>query len=197
MKKTSRKSRGITRRRFIEGTAGAIGAAAVGSPGRALAAPKRSRKVDLTLRVNGKVRKLSIEPRVTLLNALRNHLDVTGPKNICDRGACGGCAVLLVGLLVNSCMMLALDAEGKEITTVEGLSQGDTLHPLQEAFCEKDALQCGFCTPGMVMASKALLDRKKNPTLGEIKAGLAGNICRCGTYPRIFEAIQLACKKVR
>jgi aerobic-type carbon monoxide dehydrogenase small subunit (CoxS/CutS family) len=167
---------------------------------KAQAAPKArtlaAKKAAVTLNVNGKQRHLSIEPRVTLLRALRNELDLTGPKEICDRGACGGCSVHIDGKLVNSCMMLAVDAVGKEVTTIEALSEGGKLHPIQAEFVKADALQCGFCTPGMVMACKALLDKNKNPSLTEIKKGLCGNICRCGTYTRIFAAVQAASKLV-
>jgi aerobic-type carbon monoxide dehydrogenase small subunit (CoxS/CutS family) len=151
-------------------------------------------KVPITLNVNGKDQRLTVEPRVTLLRALRNQLDLTGPKEVCDRGACGACSVQLDGELVTSCMMLAVDAVGKKITTIEGLAKGDKLHPIQEAFVKHDALQCGFCTPGMVMACKALLDKNKSPSLVQIKRGLSGNICRCGTYNRIFAAVQTASK---
>jgi len=155
-----------------------------------------AKKVAITLNVNGKDRPVTIEPRVTLLRTLRNHLDLTGPKEICDRGACGGCSVQLDGKLVNSCMMLAVDAVGKKVTTIEALSEGGKLHPIQAEFVKLDALQCGFCTPGMVMACKTLLDNNKKPSLVEIKKGLCGNICRCGTYTRIFAAVQAAAKQV-
>jgi aerobic-type carbon monoxide dehydrogenase small subunit (CoxS/CutS family) len=153
-------------------------------------------KVALTLDVNGAAHKVTIEPRVTLLRALRNHLDLTGTKEICDRGSCGGCSVLVDGQLVDSCMLLAVDAVGKKITTIEALSADGKLHPIQTEFVKADALQCGFCTPGMVMACKSLLDHKKDPSLVDIKRGLSGNICRCGAYPRIFAAVQAASKLV-
>lgn len=194
MSKKPLNERGVTRRGFLKGTAAALGGGAAlpslvhtQDPEDKVLGPG---KVPLELTVNGKTHTVEIEPRVTLLAALRNELDITGPKEICDRGACGGCSILIDGLLVNSCLMLALDAAGKKITTVEGLGEPGKLHPLQEAFMKCDALQCGFCTPGFLMASKALLDKNRNPSLDEIKEGLSGNICRCGTYPRIFEAIQ-------
>jgi aerobic-type carbon monoxide dehydrogenase small subunit (CoxS/CutS family) len=191
---------GLTRRGFMQGVGVAGGVAAVGTRAAKAAAARPkvlpAKKTPITLHVNGKDRKLSVEPRLTLLRALRNDLDLTGPKEICDRGACGGCSVLLDGDLVTSCMTLAVDAVGKKITTIEGLSDGNKLHPIQEAFVKHDALQCGFCTPGMVMACKALLDKNKNPDLVQIKKGLAGNICRCGTYNRIFAAVQTASKAV-
>jgi xanthine dehydrogenase YagT iron-sulfur-binding subunit len=153
--------------------------------------------VKVSLQVNGAAREVEIEPRVTLLNALRNHLDLTGTKKICDRGSCGGCTVLVDGAAVNSCLMLALDAEGRKVETIEGLASGGKLHPLQEEFCAHDALQCGFCTPGMVMACKALLDRKKEPSLDDIREGISGNICRCGTYNKIFDAVRAAAPRLK
>jgi aerobic-type carbon monoxide dehydrogenase small subunit (CoxS/CutS family) len=153
--------------------------------------------VTLNLKVNGAAHHVTVEPRVTLLEALRNHLDLTGAKQVCDRGACGACTVLLDGDPVNSCLILAADAEGHEITTVEGIGTPEKMSPLQAAFVEKDALQCGFCTPGFVVSGTALLAKTPNPTLDQIKAGLTGNLCRCGTYGRIFEAVQAAAKAKR
>lgn len=153
--------------------------------------------VELALQVNGATRKISVEPRVTLLAALRDELGLTGAKPACDRGACGACTVLVDGEPVVSCMMLAADAEGRKITTVEGLGTPEAMSPLQAAFVECDALQCGFCTPGFVVAGTALLDRNPDPSLDEIKEGLAGNLCRCGTYGRIFEAVSRAAKTRR
>ena len=190
-------AQGVSRRLFLK-TVGA-GAAATGLAGAAAdmarAAPPAilgPDAVPLTLRVNGAVHTLTLEPRVTLLRALRNHLGLTGPKEVCERGACGGCTVLLDGEPICACLLLAVDAVGHEITTVEGLGTPEQLSPVQAAFVEADALQCGFCTPGFVVASTALLRKNPNPSLEEIKAGLAGNICRCGTYSRIFEAVQQA-----
>jgi xanthine dehydrogenase YagT iron-sulfur-binding subunit len=144
--------------------------------------------VDITLSVNGKPTQLKVEPASTLLDALRLHLGLTGPKEICDRGACGGCSVLIDGKLMNSCMTLALDAVGAQVTTIEGLAKGDKLDPVQESFIRHDALQCGYCTPGLVMACRALLNETPKPTLDQIKRGLSGNICRCGTYTNVFNA---------
>ena len=190
----------FSRRSFLK-TAG-VGAAAstvVGVGAKAISAPQvlGPDAVSLSLKVNGALRQVTVEPRVTLLDALRNHLDLTGAKPICDRGACGGCTVLLDGEAIYACMMLAADAEGREITTVEGIGSPEQMSPLQQAFVEKDALQCGFCTPGFVVAGTALLARHANPTLDEIKHGLSGNLCRCGTYGRIFEAVQTAAKAKR
>lgn len=146
----------------------------------------------VTLKVNGKTLTTTIEPATTLLDALRLKHNLTGSKEICDRGSCGGCSVLVDGKLTVSCMMLASDAVGSEITTVEGLASSPDaagLDPIQVAFIKHDALQCGYCTPGLLMASRALLDTNPKPTLDEIKQGLSGNICRCGTYTNIFNAV--------
>ncbi len=188
--------RGVSRRTFLK-TAG-VGAAATGLTGTGSPAPA-SRilgpgPVSLSLKVNGATRALVVEPRVTLLRALRNELDLTGAKEVCDRGGCGACTVLLDGEPVCSCLMLAADAEGHEVTTVEGLGTPEKLSPLQAAFVECDALQCGFCTPGFVVSGTALLRREPNPSLTHIKDELSGHLCRCGTYPRVFEAVQKAAK---
>jgi xanthine dehydrogenase YagT iron-sulfur-binding subunit len=188
---------GFSRRTFLK-TAG-VGAAAttvvgVGARGASEPAILGPEAVTLGLKVNGALRQVTVEPRVTLLAALRDHLDFTGAKQVCDRGACGACTVLLDGEPVKSCLMLAADAEGHEITTVEGLGTPEALSPLQKAFVEADAMQCGFCTPGFVVAGTAFLARNPNPSLDEIKHGLAGNLCRCGTYGRIFEAVQKAAR---
>ena len=191
----------VTRRNFLK-TAGA-GAVATGVVGLAAGAPAGATvvlgpgAVPLSLDVNGAVKKLSVEPRVTLLDALRDNLGLTGAKPACDRGACGACTVLVDGEPIASCMMLAADVEGRKITTVEGLGTPEAMTPLQAAFVECDALQCGFCTPGFVVAGTALLKRNPDPTLADIKAGLAGNLCRCGTYGRIFEAVTKAAKAQR
>jgi xanthine dehydrogenase YagT iron-sulfur-binding subunit len=146
-------------------------------------------EVPITLMVNGKRLDLRIEPRVTLLDALRMRADQTGNKRGCDRGACGACTMIVDGRPIYSCSTLAIDVQGKEIRNVDGLANGDTLHPVQQAFCDKDALMCGFCTPGFIMASVALLEKNPTPTPEQIRRGLDGNICRCGTFSRIFEAV--------
>ena len=191
----------VTRRNFLKtASAGAVATSVVGmvagapTGGAAVLGPGA---VPLTLEVNGAVKKISVEPRVTLLDALRDNLGLTGAKPACDRGACGACTVLLDGEPIASCMMLAADAEGRKITTVEGLGTPEAMSPLQAAFVECDALQCGFCTPGFVVAGTALLKRNPDPSLAEIKEGLAGNLCRCGTYGRIFEAVSKAAKAQR
>ena len=187
----------VSRRTFLK-TVG-VGAAATGlvapEPRAAEAAVLGPEAVPIRLSVNGVHHTVTIEPRVTLLRALRNHLGLTGAKEICERGACGGCTVLFDGEPICACLMLAVDAVGHEITTVEGLGTPEKLSPVQAAFAECDAFQCGFCTPGFVVASTALLKKHPKPSLEEIKAGLAGNLCRCGTYSRIFEAVDKAAQQ--
>jgi xanthine dehydrogenase YagT iron-sulfur-binding subunit len=146
-------------------------------------------KVPIALMVNGKKHAAEVETRVTLLEALRNDLDITGPKRVCDRASCGACTVIMDGKPVYSCTVLAIEAQGKTITTAEGLMQGDKLHPIQQAFVDNDAQQCGFCTPGFVVACKAFLDRNPNPSPDEVQKGLGGNLCRCGTYMGIRAAV--------
>jgi aerobic-type carbon monoxide dehydrogenase small subunit (CoxS/CutS family) len=142
----------------------------------------------VTLLINGKQHALRIEPRTTLAEALRIELNMTGTKVSCDRGVCSSCTVWLDKTPVNSCMTLAIDAVGRQITTIEGLSSGEHLHPLQEAFVRHDAMQCGFCTPGMVMSCAALLDENPHPTEADVRSAVSGNLCRCGTYPKVFAA---------
>jgi xanthine dehydrogenase YagT iron-sulfur-binding subunit len=139
-------------------------------------------KTPVTLTVNGKKYTAELEPRVTLLDALRDNFDLTGAKRVCDRAECGSCTVLLDGRTVYACSLLAIDAQGHEITTVEGITAGEALHPVQHAFVANDAQQCGFCTPGFVMASYALLKQNPNPSPQQVAIGLGGNFCRCGTY---------------
>ena len=146
-------------------------------------------KRELKLKVNGEEYALEVEPHRTLLEVIRNDLELTGTKLGCGGGECGACTVILDGKAVKSCLMLALDAKGKEIWTIEGLSKIGDLHPLQRAFVERGAIQCGFCTPGMIMASKALLDENPHPSEQEIKDALAGNLCRCTGYVKILEAV--------
>ncbi len=149
-------------------------------------------KVPFELTVNGKKHQLQLEPRVTLLDALRDNLEITGAKRVCDRHECGACTVLLDGKIVYACAVLAIEAQGKPITTVESLMQGDQLHPIQQAFVDNDASQCGFCTSGFVVATRAFLEKHPDPTPEDVRRGLSGNFCRCGTY----HGIQLALAQV-
>jgi xanthine dehydrogenase YagT iron-sulfur-binding subunit len=145
-------------------------------------------EIPVQLNVNGKPINLRIEPRVTLLDALRMRADLTGNKRGCDRGACGACTMIVDGRTVYSCSTLAIEVQGKKIRTVDGLADGTRLHPVQQAFCDADAMMCGFCTPGFVMATVGFLERYPNATQEQLKKGLDGNICRCGTFNRVFEA---------
>lgn len=192
----------IPRRRFLQGV-GVGTAAAVLAPELGQAQIQideeiaGQQRVPVRLRVNGHTYRLSIEPRATLLDVLRNQLDLTGTKKVCDRGECGACTVLRDAQPVFSCLLLALDAQEHDLQTIEGLSADGRLHPLQEAFVQHDALQCGFCTPGMVMTLKALLDHNPNPSLDEIKEAISGNLCKCGTYTKIFRAARDAAETLR
>jgi xanthine dehydrogenase YagT iron-sulfur-binding subunit len=151
-------------------------------------------KTPIALTVNGKKYTAELEPRVTLLDALRDHFDLTGAKRVCDRGECGACTVLLDDRAVYACAVLAIDAQGHNLTTVEGITSGDALHPLQHAFVTNDAQQCGFCTPGFVVACAAFLHKHPNPTEAEVEKGLGGNLCRCGTYIGVRAAALEAAK---
>jgi len=190
---------GITRRGFLKG-AGITAAGTALIDGvhafNAEAAPAGQQGVTLmgpgaapvTLNVNGKEHAVQIEPRTTLAEALRTNLGMTGTKVVCDRGSCSGCTVWIDKMPVNSCTVLAIDAIGRHVTTIEGLAKDGELHPLQVAFVKHDALQCGFCTPGMVMSCAALLEANPKPTEQDVRHAISGNLCRCGTYPRIFTA---------
>ena len=194
---------GVTRRDFIKGMgSGAIGTAVL-QPllGQTIATPKGRvpvyDKKTITLTVNGRKVNLDVNANETLLDVLRDRLDLTGSKKVCDRGECGGCTVHLDGEPVYACMVLAIRADGRAVKTVEGLAEGDKLHPVQEAFIEKDGYQCGFCTPGFLMSTSAFLEKNPAPTLDEIKKALSGNLCRCGNYAKIYEAVEAAAKKLR
>jgi xanthine dehydrogenase YagT iron-sulfur-binding subunit len=190
---TEPRERAFSRRSFLKGTAVA-GVATTGLAGADPTTTARPAETfapgDHTIRlsINGKPREVAVETRTTLLDALRDGLDHTGAKKVCDRGACGACTVLVDGLPVNSCLMLAMDAVGHEVRTVEGLD-GDQPHALLTNFVRCDAMQCGFCTPGMVMSSLACLERRGKPTPEQMRHDLSGNLCRCGTYGRVMEAI--------
>lgn len=199
---------GMSRRAFLKGMGGGVlGSAVLTTTGiisqkaqaeiLGPAAEQIRGREAITLLVNGEPRQVTIEPRTTLLEALREKLNLTGTKQVCDRGQCGACTVLLDDKPVLSCMTLALDARGKPVTTVEGLAAEGELTSLQAAFVEHDGLMCGFCTPGFVIAAHALLKRHPDPSWDEIRHGLSGNLCRCGTYPKVFEAVQAAAKSKR
>ncbi len=196
---TSTASPGVSRRDFLKLT-GASAAVPLVSQVSALAlaeegvATQGPGKVPVSLNVNGKKLQASLEPRVTLLDALRDQFELTGAKRVCDRGTCGACTVLLDDKAVYSCSVLAIDAQNHQIMTVEGLGEPGKLHPIQQAFVDNDAQQCGFCTPGFVMATKAFLDQHPNPTQEQVKHGLGGNFCRCGTYAGMRLAVMQAAK---
>ncbi len=198
---------GMSRRAFLRGAgitaAGSallesgllqeVHAATVGGSGAA----RGPGAVPISLKVNGTARAVQVEPRATLAEVLRDSLHLTGTKVICDRGACSGCTVWLDEAPVNSCMTFALDVGTREVTTIEGLAPAGSIHPVQAAFIEHDALQCGYCTPGMVMSCAALLARNPNPTLVDVKEAVRGNLCRCGTYPKVFSATLDAAQTLR
>jgi xanthine dehydrogenase YagT iron-sulfur-binding subunit len=206
----------MSRRSFVK-SAGILGAATAtgipklaGAQARREAAAHAAQTITVTLKINGKEQQLTLDTRTSLLDALRENLDLTGSKKGCDHGQCGACTVLLDGRRVNSCLTLAAAAEGAEITTIEGLAEGDSLHPVQEAFLEHDGFQCGYCTPGQICSAVALLDEAKrgdrsqvsyqaetasstsaaNLTDDEIRERMSGNICRCGAYPNIVAAVR-------
>jgi aerobic-type carbon monoxide dehydrogenase small subunit (CoxS/CutS family) len=150
--------------------------------------------VSIALQINGVTHTLQTEPRTTLAEALRGPLGLTGTKIACNRGACSACTVWLDGVPVCACMLLAIEVGARRVTTIEGLAQGETLHPVQQAFIDHDALQCGYCTPGMVMSCAALLERTPMPTADDVRSAISGHICRCGTYPHVIEATLAAAK---
>jgi carbon-monoxide dehydrogenase small subunit len=151
----------------------------------------------IRLNVNGKDYEVQVKPSATLLDVIREDLALTGTKEGCGVGECGACTVIMEDKAVNACIMLAIEANGKSITTIEGLADGEKLHPIQEAFVEVGGLQCGFCTPGMILSTKVLLDRNKTPTDQEIRKGLEGNFCRCTGYTKIVESVKVAAQKMR
>jgi xanthine dehydrogenase YagT iron-sulfur-binding subunit len=187
----------FSRRGFLKG-AGVTAATTVIESANALAREtKDALKADKTLgpdalpvklHINGHEHLVTIEPRYTLAETLRDNLGFTGTKVVCDRGSCSACTVWIDNTPELACMTLAIDTVGRQITTIEGLSHGDTMHQVQAAFVKHDAMQCGFCTPGMVMSCAALLERNPNPSLDDVKHAISGNLCRCGTYPKIFAA---------
>jgi carbon-monoxide dehydrogenase small subunit/xanthine dehydrogenase YagT iron-sulfur-binding subunit len=198
---------GITRREFLKGTGAAITGIAV--PDVGLRAAGRVAEVGtndpatgtipvtISLNVNDLQRTVAIEPQETLAEVLRGPLNLTGTKIGCDRGACSACTVWVDRVPVASCMMLAIDVGVRKVVTIEGLARGDELHPVQSAFIAHDAVQCGFCTPGLVMTCAALVENNRSPSLEEVKAAISGHLCRCGTYPHVFAATLDAAKAVR
>jgi xanthine dehydrogenase YagT iron-sulfur-binding subunit len=193
---------GFSRRGFISGVGlgGALGTGLLEREAAAAPVPASVAgpgPVAITLTINGKPVNVTVEPRVTLLDAMRNYLDLTGAKRVCDRGTCGACTVILAGKTVYSCSVLAIDAQGKSIETIEGLAAGNNLHPVSAAFVNHDAQQCGYCTAGFVMAAKGFIDKHPNPTVEDVKHGLGGNLCRCGTYMGIRQAVVEAAKVMK
>lgn len=198
---------GLSRREFLHGSGAAAAATALGTPtlpaeagapAQAQAPPAMGPgAVKLTLNVNGQNMSTNVEPRVTLLDALRNYLDVTGCKRVCDRASCGACTVLLDGKPIYACTMLAIEAQDKPIRTAESLMQAGKLDPIPAAFVRSDAQQCGFCTPGFVVSMKAVFEQNPKPTPAEVERGLCGNICRCGTYEQMRDAIYSLCNQER
>jgi len=191
----------VTRRELLAATAVTTGGALVGEqlmPGAVSPAAAQSATtpapLDVVLRVNGAEHRLRLDPRTTLLDALREHLHLTGSKKGCGLGQCGACTVLMDGKRVKSCLSLAALAEGREITTIEGLAQGEQLHPLQAAFVERDAFQCGYCTSGQIMAGVACIHEGHAGSAQEIREWMSGNLCRCGAYDHIVAAIQDAAR---
>ena len=195
-----KEKKGVSRRKFIQGLGtGVVGGAliphALSADTKKDIAQVQDGKELLSLKINGKPMRVLVEPRTTLVELLRDYLNLRGTKIVCNHGECGGCTVLLNSKAVYSCHMLALDADGKDVTTIEGLLDGEKLHPIQEAFIEQDGFQCGFCTPGQIMAAYALLQKYPKPTLDQIKEGMSGNLCRCSAYPKIIDSVLAAAEK--
>jgi xanthine dehydrogenase YagT iron-sulfur-binding subunit len=193
--KNPEKKGALSRRDFLRAGATVSGGLLAGQ-GHAVAAPAvpdtpvvGPGETSVSLRINGTANDIQLEPRVTLLDALRNRLDITGAKRVCDRGTCGACTVMIDGNPVYSCSVLAIEAQGHDITTIESLSNGDHFDPVINAFVNNDAQQCGFCTPGFVVACRAFLNKHPHPTLEQVKKGLGGNLCRCGTYHGVEDAV--------
>ena len=192
---------GFNRRTFMASVAGTAAAIPLtsrvrGEPASTAAPQDASLQVDVTLRVNGEDHTLSIDARTTVLDALREHLGVTGSKKGCDHGQCGACTVLVDGKRVVSCLTLAVAAQGSEISTIEGLSNGDALHPMQQAFIDQDAFQCGYCTPGQIMSAIACVKEGHAGSDEDIREYMSGNICRCAAYPNIVAAVKQAAPEI-
>jgi len=193
----------VSRRDFLKGVATSAAAAAMTTlpalavPEAEAAVPSGMKEAVIQLTINDKVYRTKVKSNWTLLDVLRRELDLTGTKKACDHGNCGACTVIVDGKAVYACSLLAIGMEGKKIFTVEGLREGEKLHPIQKAFSEQGGYQCGFCTPGQMMAAKALLDRNPKPTPDEVRMAMAGNLCRCGAYPKIIESVLSAAAKLR
>jgi aerobic-type carbon monoxide dehydrogenase small subunit (CoxS/CutS family) len=203
-KEMEQKKKTVSRRSFMKGFSGGIIGTAVlprflrpELVGTQAGDVKVYSRKKITMMINGEKIDLVAEPQETLLEVLRGHLNLTGSKTICNRGECGGCTVHLDGRPVYACMYLAVRADGKSVNTVEGLAEKGKLHPVQQAFVDKDGYQCGFCTPGFLMTTAAFLKKNTNPSLDEIKNAFSGNLCRCGNYNKIFESVQEAAKQMR
>jgi xanthine dehydrogenase YagT iron-sulfur-binding subunit len=192
--KPKKRKSNFSRRGFLQGvgitsgalTTGILETEAEAQTGAKIAGPG---EVPITLQINGKPYRTSVEPRTTLLDTLRHRLDLTAAKRVCDRGTCGACTVIIDNKVMYSCTVLAIDAQGRQIQTLEGISQNGKPHPVSQAFVNNDAQQCGYCTPGFVMAAKGFLDKHPNPSYEDVKKGLGGNLCRCGTYVGVRKAV--------
>jgi len=199
--KPKKRKSNFSRRGFLQGvgitsgalTTGILETEAEAQTGAKIAGPG---EVPITLQINGKPYRTSVEPRTTLLDTLRHRLDLTAAKRVCDRGTCGACTVIIDNKVMYSCTVLAIDAQGRQIQTLEGLSQNGKPHPVSQAFVNNDAQQCGYCTPGFVMAAKGFLDKHPNPSYEDVKKGLGGNLCRCGTYVGVRKAVLEAAKEM-
>jgi xanthine dehydrogenase YagT iron-sulfur-binding subunit len=199
---TKRKKGAVSRRGFLGGVS--LGTTVIGTgvlnttEAQAATATSGPGEVPITLRINGKPVKVSVEPRVTLVDALRNRLAITGAKRVCDRATCGACTVIMNGKTVYGCTVLAIDAQGKDIQTIEGIAPEGKIHAVSAAFVSQDGQQCGYCTPGFVMAAKGYLDRHPNPAnIEEVEKGLGGNLCRCGTYVGVRKAVLEAAQNLK
>jgi len=200
--KLKKRKSNFSRRGFLKGvsiTSGALTTGILETEADAQTAAKVAGpgEVPITLQINGKPYRTAVEPRATLLDTLRHRLDLTAAKRVCDRGTCGACTVIIDNKVMYSCTVLAIDAQGRQIQTLEGLTQNGRPHAVSRAFTENDAQQCGYCTPGFVMAAKGFLDKNPNPTYEEVKRGLGGNLCRCGTYVGVRKAVLDAAKELK
>lgn len=189
----------VTRREFLKGMGSGALVTSIALPpvtaDAASATPPARTAATVQLNVNGRTQRVAVKAHWTLLDVLRRDMALTGTKKFCDRGSCGACTVVMDGKAVYACSRLAIEADGRRIVTIEGLLDGETLHPIQQAFLEHDGLQCGYCTSGQIMAAKALLDAKPRPTADDVREGLSGNVCRCSAYPKILESVLAAAQK--